>query len=255
MKQLCRTAAFLALLGAPAFADLQLVRKSHTDAYKSFGKDVPAKDAQSTIWFAKDRLHIESEGMNAIVRLDQKKLILLDSKEKTWTAIDLPFDMKKYLPPEMAGMAEQMMGAQALQAKVEAKDETKKFGEWNARRFEITLSQRGNVVSKEIVFASKDLKADPQAFAEMYSAMMSMAPENKLLAVELKKIEGVPVHSEKSQTIGNAEVKTTEDLVSATEKDPPAGTYEAPADYKEQPFDPMKGKLGPAGKHIGPGGK
>lgn len=255
MKHLLRSAALVVVLGLPAFADLQLVRKSHTDAYKSFGKDVAAKDSQSTVWLVKDKLRIESEGMNAIVRLDQKKLVLLDTKEKTWTAIELPFDLKKYVPAEMAPAAEQMMGARALQAKVEAKDEAKKIGEWETKRWDISLAQAGNVVSTEIVFATKDIKADPQAFAEMYAALMSLAPENKLLAVELKKIEGIPVRSEKTQAIGNAQVKTVEELVSATEKEAPAGLYEIPADYKEKPFEPMKARMGPAGKRLPPGAK
>lgn len=242
MQHLTRTLLALALLGTPALADLQLVRSSHTDAYKSFGKDVPAKDSQTTVWMAKDRMHIESEGLNAIVRLDQKKLILLDTKEKTWMAVELPFDLKKYVAPEMAGMVDQMMGARALQAKVEAKDETKTIGAWNAKRFDITLSQAGQAVSSEMLWASKDIKADMTAYVEMYAAMMSLAPENKNLVVELKKVDGVPVRSEKTQTLNGAQVHTLEELRSATEKDAPAGIYDVPADFKEKAFDPMNGR-------------
>jgi hypothetical protein len=250
MKKLFRTTALLALLAAPAFADLQIVKKTHTDATKVNNKDVPAKDTQSTIWLTKDRMHIASEELTAIVRLDQKKLILLDDKAKTWTAIDLPFDLKKYVPPEAAGMVEQMMGAQALQAKVEPKDETKKFGEWNAKRYEITLARAGRQVSKEVLWTTKDIKSDVSGYGEMYSALMAMDPRQKNLATELKKLEGFPVYSEKTQSLPGGEQKSVEELVSATEKEAPAGTYDTPAGYKEKPFDPMS----EAGMHGGPGG-
>ena len=246
MKHILLTAVALALSVSPAFADLEVVKKTHTDATKARNKEVPAKDTQTTIWLTKDRMHIVSDEMTAIVRLDQKKLVLLDDKAKTWTAIDLPFDMKKYLPPEAAGMIEQMMNKQALTAKVEAKDETKKFGEWNAKRYEITLSQGSKVMSTEVVWTTKDLKADISGFGEMYASLTSMNPMSKNLATELKKLEGFPVHSERTQTLPTGgEQKSTEDLVSATEKEAPAGIYEAPAGYKEKPFDPMSEAGGP----------
>ncbi|MBK7643041.1 MAG: DUF4412 domain-containing protein [Planctomycetes bacterium] len=239
MKQLALVASFLALLCAPAFADLEIVRKVHTDATKMNGQVVPAKDSKSTLWLAKDRLHIVSDENTAIVRLDQKKLILLDEKAKTWTAIDLPFDLKKYVPPEAAGMIDQMLGGQVLDAKVEPKDEEQKFGEWSAKRYEITLSKGTKVFSKEIVWTTKDLKSDISGFNEMYSSMMTMNPAHKQLGPELKKLQGFPVHSEKTQSLPGGEQKTIEDLVSATEKEAPAGIYDVPAGYKEKPFDPM----------------
>jgi len=229
--------AVLALFSAPALADLQVVSKSHTDAYNLFGKAIPAKDSTTTLWIAKDRLRIDSDGMKAIVRLDQKKLILLDPKEKVWKAIELPFDAKRYLPPEKALMADQMMGARALAAKLEEKDETKKIGEWNAKRYEITLSQVGNVVTKEIVWASPDIKIDSLKYEEMCSALMSITPEQRNLVRELGRIQGLPVRRERTQNLSSVPVTTIEEVTSALEKEPPAGLYDPPADWTEKPYE------------------
>lgn len=252
MKPPCLLLAALVFLCAPARADLLLVSKSHTDAYNLFGKAVPAKDSQTTIWFAKDRLRIESEGMQAIVRLDQKKLILLDPKEKVWKSIELPFDLKHYLPPEKALMAEQMMGARALAAKIEEKDDARKIGEWNAKRYDITLSQVGNVVTKEIVWASTDVKADSAAFEEMWGALMSITPENHNLVRELARIQGIPVRRERTQNLSGVAVSTVEEVSSATEKEAPAGTYEPPAGWTEKPYE-LTGQK-PAAPAKKPGG-
>lgn len=247
MKTLFRAGALLALLASPALADLQLVKKTRSDASKAGDKETPAKDSKTTIWMAKDRMHVASDEMTAIVRLDQKKLILIDDKAKTWTAIELPLDMKKYVPPELAGRVEQMMAAQAMAAKVEPKEEVRKFGEWSAKSYEITLSRAGREVSKETVWTTKDIKGDVAAYGEMYSALVGINPMQKNLATELKKLEGLPVYSERTQSTPAGEQKIVEELVSATEKDAPAGIYDAPADYKEKPFDPMSAAGGPPG--------
>ena len=257
MHAALRTLALVSLLAAPALADFKLVRKSHTEPYTAFGKEVAGKDTQSTVWIAKERLRIESEGMNAIVRLDQKKLIVLNTKDKSWMSIDLPFDLKKYVPPERAGLVDQIMGARALQARVEPKDESRACGAWKAKRYDIALSQAGRSVSAEVLWASKDIAIDPATYVEMYAAMMSLAPENRNLVVELKKIDGVPVRSEKTQYMNNAEVKTVEELVSASEEKAPEGLYDPPADYTQKAFEPMKGAM-PGGQAPGgqaPGGQ
>jgi hypothetical protein len=229
--------ACLVLFAPSAAADLLLSSKSHTDAYTLFGKETPAKDTTATLWLGKDRLRIESEGLSAIVRLDQQRLILLDTKEKVWRAIELPFDFKRYLPPEKVLMAEQMFGARTLRARLEEKDETKKFGEWNARRWEVTLSQVEHAVAKEVIWASADLKADADAYARMYAALMSITPENRNLVKELPRIQGIPVRRERSQNLSGVWVTTIEEVSSATEKEPPAGLYDPPADYTEKPFE------------------
>jgi hypothetical protein len=229
--------ACLALLAPAASADLVLTSKSHTDAYTLFGKDVPAKDGSSTLWIGKDRLRIESEGLNAIVRLDQKRLILLDAKEKVWRAVELPFDFKRYLPPEKVPAAEQMFGARVLRARLDERDETKKIGEWNAKRWEITLSQVNQAVTKEVVWASTDLKADGAAYAQMQAALLSLSPEQRNLVKELPRIQGIPVRRERSQNLSGVWVTTVEEVTSAAEKEPPAGLYDPPADFAEKPFE------------------
>src|SRR5436190_21282847 len=110
MKTL-RTLTSAALLCAPVFAaptDTMMVRKSHTDAYTVGSKEVPAKDETQTVWVSKDRVRLESDENSVLLRLDQKKMYLIDPKTKTYNTIDLPFDMKKYMPAEMAEMYEKM---------------------------------------------------------------------------------------------------------------------------------------------------
>lgn len=136
----CLTLA--ALLCAPAVAaptDTMMVRKTHTDAFKMGPNESPAKDSTQTIWISKDHVRLESDENVVLLRLDDKKMYLIDPKKKTYNTIDLPFDMKKYLPPEMAEMFDQMKAAKPITGTVTATDETKKIHDWTAKKFELTM--------------------------------------------------------------------------------------------------------------------
>src|SRR5262245_25290562 len=104
--------AALALAAAashPAPADLVVTKEKHSDALKMPGHEQPAQDTREVSWIGKDRLRVEEGSKVTLVRADLKKLYLIDTQAKTYSAVDLPFDMKKYVPPEMAGMLDQMM--------------------------------------------------------------------------------------------------------------------------------------------------
>ena len=101
--RLLTTVALSALFSAPAFcADLVITKSKHADAVKMPGHEQPATDTAEVTWFGKDRMRNEDGDHVTIVRADQKKMYLLDVKAKTVSTIDLPLDMKKYMPPEMA---------------------------------------------------------------------------------------------------------------------------------------------------------
>lgn len=239
MKTLHSIAA-LALLTSPAWvlpAETVMTRKVHTDAY-TLGKDeIPAKDFTQTVWMAKDKLRFESEDRITIVRLDQKKMFVLSPKDKTAASVDLPFDFIKSLPPDMPPMAAKMMAD--IKASVTPTDETKKIRDWEARKFQMTLTTPMGSGMQQEIWASKSVPVDVSAYKEMMRAMISVRPGGDAMGEEMKKVEGIPVMTTRTQNMGSAEIKTTEELTSVEPKDAPEGTFDVPADYTEKPFEPM----------------
>jgi hypothetical protein len=73
------------------------------------GQTQPAKDSTEITWIGKDRMRVEEGDRVTIVRADQKKMYVLDAKAKTYSVLDLPVDIKKYVPAEAAKMMEPMM--------------------------------------------------------------------------------------------------------------------------------------------------
>jgi len=246
--------ALVALFSAPALcADLVLTKAKHTDAVKLPGQEEPAKDTTEITWYGKDRMRNEEGDRVTIVRADLKKMYLLDTKAKTVSTIDLPFEMKKHIPAEMAPMMEQMMGQ--MKVTVAATTETKKIKEWNATKYTMTMAlPMGGSITQDI-WATKDIEFDRAAFAELNGAMMSTIRGGASMASEFKKIEGIPVLTERTQSIMGQSSKAREEVGSAEMKDAPEGHYEVPKGYTENPFDlmaesPMGGR-GAAGKPRG----
>jgi len=254
--RLAASIAFTALISAPAFcSDLVITKSKHQDAIKAPGVDQPASDTTEITWVGKDRMRNEDGDKVTIVRLDLKKMFILDTKAKTVSTLDLPFDMKKYLPPEAAPMIEQMMGQ--MKVTVTPTTETKKIKDWNATKYTMTVSMPFGGNSTQEMWMTKDIEFDHAAYAELLSATMSIAMGGEAMAKEYMKLDGLAVLTESTQK-GMVSTKSREEVTSVEKKEPTEGLYDVPKDYTEKPFDPMadmqRGAKGPGGPG-GPGGR
>jgi hypothetical protein len=219
-----------ALLCAPAIAaptDTMMVRKTHIDAFKSGSGETPARDTTQTIWISKNHVRMESDDNVVLLRLDDKKLYLIDPKQKTYNTIGLPFDIKKYLPPEMGELFDKMKASNPITGTVTATDETKKIHDWTAKKFELSMQGGMGGAVTEDIWTTTDIAIDTTAIGEMLRLKASMMPGGEAVAEEMKKITGVPVMSDRTQ----GPIKTHEELVSVEQKDAPAGAFEVPKDY------------------------
>lgn len=247
-SQFCLGITALITLAASASAtDVLLTRKIHTDAYKMGGREIAAKESTQTLWMSgKDRMRVEVDDMTMVIRLDQKKMYILDVTQKVANVIDLPFDMMKYVPAEMAPMMEK----NAPMATVTPTEETRKIGTWNARRFAITTTSPQGMASKEEVWTTKEVGVDLAAYMDMSRQIASMRPGGAAMADEMRKLDGITVMANRVRTMNGAEIKSHEELTSVEQKDAPAGSFEVPADYTQKPFDPMSEMRarGPMGK-------
>lgn len=247
--KLFRSVLALLALAAPVLAgDLVVKKQKHSDAMKMPGMEEPAKDTTEVMWIGKDRVRTEEGDEVTIVRADLKKLYMLDTKAKTYTAFDLPIDMKKYIPAEYAPMIEQMMG----QAKttVTPTAETKKIKDWNATKFVLTTTMPMGGSSTQDMWVTKDIQLDMAAWRDMYGSMMSAVPFAGGIAAEMQKIDGFPVLIERSEKMMGSERKSNETVVSIEQQEPAAGLYDLPQGYTEKPFDPMGDMMGGGGGHA-----
>lgn len=256
MKRLFTLAVAAALSTPVLAADYVLTKKKHTDAMSFGPQETPAVDSTEVTWIAKDMMRSDEGDKSTIIRLDLKKMYVVDHKAKTVSTIDMPMDMKKYFPPEMAPMIEQVLSS--MKVTVTPSTETKKIQTWNTTKYTMTLSMMMGGITQEM-WTTKDIQLAGTGWNEMTTAMLSMRMGGEAMAAEMKKVEGVPVLVERVQKVGPGEVKSREEIVSVEQKEPAKGWYELPKDYVEKPFDPMAengmGGGGSAGRPGKPGGK
>lgn len=230
----------LALVAAPAVqADTVLKMKSHTDAFQMMGQSQPATDQDITFWIGDDRALRSTGDQDVLLRLDQKKLYVIDREAKTYSALDLPVDFTAYLPPEVKQQMGQMLEAMTMNATVEPTDQTKEIGDWDARLYRVNLSNQMGMTIDSQVWVTKDVDIDLSSFQEMTRAMASLQPGAAAAAEELLKIDGVPVLMESEIKGMGGGTTSREELVSAETQDAPAGIYEIPEGYTEQEWNPM----------------
>ncbi|MFN0205922.1 MAG: DUF4412 domain-containing protein [Planctomycetota bacterium] len=249
------------VLGAGGDPDTVIIRKTHTDAFMMRDRETPARDATITTWMrGKDKLRIEEGDQVTIVLAGEKKVHLLNTKDKTASTVELPFDMKKYMPESApAGGGREGRGGDGARADgggapavtVTPTEETRKISNWTAKKYKVSRSGGFNTTTEE-VWAVADAGFELAAFRELTSQIPSMRPA-PAANDEMKKIEGFVILIERTRQMGDADVKSREEIVSIEKKEAPEGAFEIPKDYQIKPFEPrMLGGGGRGGMGRGP---
>jgi hypothetical protein len=234
------TAIALALLIAgTAAADTKIVQAVHQDAFTVMGQSQPETDTERVIWLDADRLRVDEAGSTIIVRLDTDTMYMIDHGDTSVSTIELPVDLAALLPP---GVAEQMRAMMQLEIAVEPTDETKKVGDWTARRWNVTMTTP-MVTIENTLWATGDLDIDRTAYDRLFHQIVSLQPGTEGLVEKLRTVEGFVVEQRSVTTMTGASDTTmtrSERTVTVESADPPAGTYDPPGDYTPRELDLMR---------------
>jgi len=224
-------------------ADVFLKQKHHTDGFTVMGKAQPPKEYIGGMWITENKARSDmEEGHSVIVRLDKKCLYLLDHQEKT--AIEIPLDgsekkeqsseiEESELPTEMQGMMKSMM-----KPKVQVKEtgETRVIHGWSCKKYVQTLELGMGAPTVSEIWASTEVKIDPQVLEKFNSAMMAMNPMMREMASEIQKetqkIKGISVLTETITTMMNQKVKSSVELLEVKTGTAPPEIFEIPAGYQ-----------------------
>ncbi len=234
------SSAVLLFAASLASADMMIVENVHTDPTSMMGQNRPAQDKTNTLWIGADRMRTGSDEQLVIVRLDQKKLYLLDPKAKTALFVDLPIDFKKLFPAGMEAMADQMKQMSAMTVTVTPTDKVEKVGKFNAKQVQMKATTAMGLTMDMTFWLTTELKFPQQArYKEMIEGMSELQPATAWMK-DLMKLEGYAVRSVVAIDVMGNKINTKSEVVSAEEKAAPVGTYDVPADYSVKPLDMMQ---------------
>ncbi len=217
-------------------ADTMIEKIQKTDEFTMMGQTQPAKEEATTTWIAADKMRQDQGSISVIMRMDSKKMYVVNHDNESYMEIELPIDMEKLMSsnPQM----QQMMQMMQMDAKVTKTDETKKIGPYDCRKYEMALTSQMMNMEQEL-WLTKDVEFDVAAYQAMASQMMKLQPGFAEMAEEMQKLDGVAITTQSRMKMMGSEMTMSEKVVNVEEKDAPAGTYQPPASYTGKPFDLM----------------
>lgn len=179
-------------------------------------------------WLAKGKMAQLSDSGSFIMDLNNKKVLIVNPKSKTYVETTLPLDMAKLMPEQMAAMMQGMMSG--MEVSLAPNGQTKKVKEWNAKGYDFIIKMMGMEI-KMTMWASKDVPFDWKNYlaihGEMYKVTMRMGEK---FVEEFKKLEGYPVATEMNMMGMNITMTTVE----ISKKTPGPGVYSVPDDYTKK---------------------
>ncbi|MFN7965437.1 MAG: DUF4412 domain-containing protein [Acidobacteriota bacterium] len=238
----CRifTATLVLLAATTSRADMMIVETVHTDPTSMMGQARPAQDKTTTSWISSDRMRTGSDEQLVIVRMDQKKLYLVDPKAKTALSVDLPIDFKKLFPAGMEAMAEQMKQMGAMTVTVTPTDTAGKVGTFNTKQVKMKATSAMGLSIDMTFWMTTEIKLpELSRYKEMMANISELQPATAWMK-DLAKLEGMAVRSEVSIDVMGNKINTRGEITSVESKPAPAGTYEIPADYTVKALDMME---------------
>ncbi len=221
-------------------ADTLYTLKSHTDAFEVQGHKQAAEDADVKVWISGDKLRRDQGGQSMIFRPDKSRLYILDHEDKTYSELPLPIDLRKLMPPGNEALADQIAAGMKVSVQVTPKTETRQVGQWNARRYDVSVQSAMGMKIATTLWVSKDIEGF-QAFNRLSATMASLQPGSEAWVKELEKIDGFPVLQESKVDALGAKFGTREELLGVETKTAPAGAFDLPAGYKVKSYNPIAG--------------
>lgn len=201
------------------------------------GGDGPPREGSVAIWIGEEAIARDDGRSNAILR--DGELVLVDHESRSYSVLPLPADVGAMIPPEMRELAGQMMQMMRMEAEITPTDERRTIGRWQARRYQVQLTNAMGVAVAMDLWQSEEVDVPAERVKALSRALGEVQPGGGGWVAALTALPGFPVLQETRIAVGGDEVTNREELVSIERKPAPAGAYAPPAEYAETPFSPL----------------
>jgi hypothetical protein len=228
-----------AALAAPARADLMLRLKGHIEGFKVGARAQEPRDADVNIWLSGDKMRRDEGPLSAIVRLDRKKLYLINHTDKTYSVVDLPVNLAKLVAKGDQERFQQFVAESQIKARVAPAAETRKIHGWSAHRVDVELSNSHGLRVSTQMWLTKEL-GPYGAYNTMNGVLASLQPNSAEWSRKIRELDGFPVYQETTVNVGGASFKSKEEVVTVETKEVPDVTYDPPLGFNPVPYDPFR---------------
>jgi len=219
-------------------ADNFIKQVTHTEAFEMMGQKQPEKFDTTSIWLGDGKACTQSGNMSVIWLGSDKSMYFVDHTSKKYTV--MPMDLfgsgdgsdesGESEKIEAQQIMQSMMGS--IEVKVTPTEETKKIGEWDAKKYDVETSM-AMMKSKQEIWSTEDIDVDQTVFKAVSSGMLAQMPGFDKIMKEMEKVEGVTVMSVNTVSIMGQDMVSTTKVLEYSKKEPPKGIYDISDEYKK----------------------
>lgn len=241
---------FLIIIPLVVQADIYIKQKMHSDGFSMMGQSKLAEDVMIVVWMGKDKSRADQgEDMSFIVRFDKHVIYILNHAEKSYREIALGEDNNIFSAVtasssqsggDTASVQEMMKNFSGMlkpSGSVTETGESQKIKSWNCKKYDMEMNMMGMTTTAEI-WATEDIKMDYELYRNLSNSLVGMIgqmTEMEDWMEEMKKIKGIIVQQETTMSMPlGSEMKSSIELLEASNKPAPAGTYTVPEGYEKQ---------------------
>jgi hypothetical protein len=224
MKKVMMLCVIVLLSGLFLQADVYIKQQVKMGAFMG----QPGKDSTAETWMGDNRMATDSPEGGMIALLGQKKIYMINHANRSYVETDLPLDMTKIMPEQMAQMMKGMMDQMSIS--LTPNGQTRKVGKWDAKGYDVNITMMGQNM-KMVFWASKDVPFDwkryNSTYAQLYKAQFNMGEK---FVQEFLKMDGYPVATD-MEMMG---MKINTEVVEITKKTPGPAVYKVPDGYTKK---------------------
>ncbi len=240
----------------PVCADTFLKSVLRTGPVVIMEQEMPGQVDTATTWIAADKAYqSHGDGTASLYHSSDSVFYLIDHGNRSVFVVDLtegmdfaammgvqmsdtneagqPLSEAEKREQEEAIMQASLLAQSMMESatvSVEATDETKTFGTWEAKKYTMDFTIAGMQSTGEL-WAAAVAPEIYKAYQRLAYSQMAASPGFHRLLEELAEIEGVTVYSKNTMTIMGVNMDVETELLEMSEADAPEGIYELPADY------------------------
>jgi len=227
-------ALLMTLLALPAaFAEeegLYIETLNHTSGLMG---ETPTEELSKT-YIAYGKMKVassKSDGADMILDPTTGTMTFLNNAKKEYYQIDVKSMMEGMSQPGMEQMRAMM---EKTQIKVEDTGETRKIGDWDCTKYEVTKT--GMMDIQQEIWAAKDVDID----LDRFNNLMSMSGPNGLLGdsaaakaqrAEMEKVKGYPILTKTRMQMMGSTMETESEVKVIRHEPMPASMFEIPDGY------------------------
>jgi hypothetical protein len=233
------TISFLLLSPIHTRGDIYIKKIKHTNPVTVMDQTQPAKNEEGTNWIAKNKFRIdEGNKSTIIIRLDLKKIFIINHQEKTYSETGLPVELAKILSPTTKKIVDEIVTS----VNVIDTGEVQKIRKWMCKKYLIQIDadfMGMNISITQELWITEKIGGKLKHYNKFQKEILALNPLIKPSIEKINKIEGFPVLINISMKMMDSEVKTREEVISVEKKKAPPGTYDLPRGYKKSDYNPF----------------